>query len=62
VTSNRRNVSCLNLLPGDTEQVLVSHLIMLITETAKLPIHFRSSYALFSSMAHVIGRSFINLE
>jgi hypothetical protein len=62
MTINLRNVSCLNLLQGDTEQVLASHLIILITKTAKLPTHFRSSYALFSRMVHVVGRFFINLQ
>ena len=61
MTTNRRNVSCLNLLQGDTEQVLESHLIMLITKIAKLPTHFCCSYVLFTRMAHVVGRLF-NLQ
>jgi hypothetical protein len=42
--------------------VLASHLIMMITKPAKLPTHFRSSYALFSRTAHVVGRFFISLQ
>jgi len=62
MTTNRRNVSSLNLLQGGIEQMMASHLIMLITKTAKLPSHFRSSYTLFSRMAHVVARFFINLQ
>jgi hypothetical protein len=62
MTTNRRNVSCLNLLQGDTEQVLDSHLIMLITKIAKLLTNFCSSYVLFTRMAQVVGRFFINLQ